>query len=98
MENKPKKSYNIGAEMARQGKIPVESEMNMDDMDVVEALDLTPGLAYTPEINIEAAKAQRQRNIINGIVGGKGRKNSIAIADKAYDEARKLARKLYKKI
>jgi len=93
-----KKSYNVGAEMARQGKIPVESEINIDDMDVVEALDLNPGLAYTPEINLEAAKAQRQRNIINGMAGGKGKGTSIAAADKAYDEARKLARSLYKKV
>jgi hypothetical protein len=93
-----KKSYNVGAEMARQGMIPVDSEMNVDDMDVVEALDLTPGLAYTPEINIEAAKAQRQRNIINGMAGGKGKGVSIAAADKAYNDARKLARSLYKKI
>ena len=32
MEDRPKKSYNVGAEMYRQGIIPMESEMNMDDM------------------------------------------------------------------
>ena len=67
MEDRPKKSYNVGAEMYRQGIIPMESEMNMDDMELVEELDLSPGLAYTPAINKAAAEAQRQRNIKNGM-------------------------------
>jgi hypothetical protein len=95
MNDKEKKSYNVGAEMFRQGLLPRDSEMNLDDMDVVEALDLSPSLAYTPEINVEAAKVQRQRNIINGMTAGQGKGKAIAQADAAYNEARKLARKLY---
>ncbi len=92
--NKPKKSYNVGAEMYRQGMIPVESEMNIDDMELVEELDLSPGLAYTPGINKAAAQAQRQRNIRNGMAEGLGKGRAIAAADKAYNDARKLARKV----
>ena len=92
--NRPKKSYNVGAEMYRQGVIPLESEMNIDDMELVEELDLSPGLAYTPSINKAAAEAQRQRNIRNGMAEGLGKGKAIAAADKAYNEARKLARKM----
>jgi len=92
--NKPKKSYNVGAEMYRQGIIPIESEMNMDDMELIEELDLSPGLAYTPSINKAAAQAQRQRNIRNGMTEGLSKNKAIAVADKAYNEARKLVRKI----
>lgn len=92
---KPRKSYNVGAELARQGIIPAESEMNLDDMEVVESLDLSPGLAYTPSINKAASEAQRQRNIRNGMASGLGKGRAIAEADKAYNDSRKLARKLY---
>ncbi|MDA8863715.1 hypothetical protein N9I05_01545 [Pseudomonadales bacterium] len=94
MEDRPKKSYNIGAEMYRQGIIPMESEMNMDDMELVEELDLSPSLAYTPSINKAAAEAQRQRNIRNGMTEGLTKSKAIKVADKAYNEARKLARKI----
>jgi hypothetical protein len=96
MEDRPKKSYNVGAEMVRQGIIPMESEMNMDDMELVEELDLSPGLAYTPAINKAAAEAQRQRNIKNGMAEGLGKNKAIKVADKAYNEARKLARNMFK--
>jgi hypothetical protein len=90
-----RKSYNIGAEMARQGRIPIDSEVNLDDMDVVDELDLSPGLAYRPGINKAAAEAQRQRNIRNGMASGLGKGKAIAAADKAYNESRKVARTLY---
>ncbi len=90
-----KKSYNIGAEMARQGLIPVDSEVNLDDMEVVDELDLSPGLAYRPGINKAAAEAQRQRNIRNGMASGLGKGKSIAAADKAYNDSRKFTRTLY---
>ncbi len=92
---KPKKNYNLGAEMARQNLIPIDSEVNMNDMDVVEELDLSPGLAYRPGINKAAAEAQRQRNIRNGMASGLGKGKAIAAADRAYNDSRKLARKLY---
>jgi len=94
--DKTKKSYNLGAEMARQGMIPDDSEINLDDMEVVQELDLNPGVAYSPEINKAAAEAQRQRNIKNGMASGLGKGKSIAEADRAYGESRTLTRKLYK--
>ena len=89
-----RKSYNIGAEKARKGLIPEDSEENLDDMEVVEALDLNPGLAYTPSINKAAADAKRQRNIRDALEAGVPKGRAIAEADKAYNEARKLAREI----
>jgi hypothetical protein len=96
MEDRPKKSYNVGAEMVRQGLVPADSELNLDDMELIEALDLSPGLAYRPGINKAAAEAQRQRNIKNGMAEGLGKNKAIKVADKAYNEARKLARNMFK--
>jgi len=95
MEDRPKKSYNVGAEMVRQGLVPADSELNLDDMELIEALDLSPGLAYRPGINKAAAEAQRHRNIKNALMSGKNKRQSIKEADQAYNDARKLARKLY---
>lgn len=89
-----RKSYNVGAEMARQGLIPEESEMNLDDMEIVEELDLNPGVAYTPSINKAAADARRQRNIRNNLKAGMPKGRAIADADKAYNDSRKLAREI----
>ena len=94
MAEQGRKSYNVGAEMVRQGLLPEDSEENLDDMEVVEALDLNPGVAYTPSINKAAADAKRQRNIRDALEAGVPKGRAIAEADKAYNDARKLARSI----
>lgn len=73
--NLPKRNYNIFA---------LQGDETTDDMDVVETLGLDPQVAYTPDINMAAAKAMRAANINSYLKQGMEQLQAHRLAEQHY--------------
>lgn len=72
----PKRNYNIFA---------AQGDTETTDMDVVETLGLDPQVAYTPNINLAAAKKMEEENIKGYMAQGLPEAQARSLAKEHYN-------------